>query len=162
MLGVIESLLVDRANFITDEALQVRSVNIFKNRSANDLELEQRQAIVDFRNALANIGETYTDTETSLIVNSVDYVSENVILVNIKEETFMTLSNSDIQTGFSTEHQFVFELINNEWVLVEDRQLEPSGLMALVDAEKFVYESDEEVIIDESNDSVLIFQNILF
>lgn len=162
VLGVIESLLVDRANFITDEALQVRSVNIFKNRSANDLELEQRQAIVDFRNALANMGETYTDTETSLIVNSVDYVSENVILVNIKEETFMTLSNSDIQTGFSAEHQFVFELINNEWVLVEDRQLEPSGLMALVDAEKFVYESDEEVVIDESNESVFDFSEYSF
>lgn len=46
---------------------------------------------------------------------------------------------TETETGYDAEHEFILEKDGKVWRIVEDRQSEPIGLLSLRDAEKYVY-----------------------
>lgn len=59
--------------------------------------------------------------------------------MKIKEETYLKIAETETETGYDAEHEFILEKDGKGWRIVEDRQLEPIGLLSLRDAEKYVY-----------------------
>ncbi len=63
--------------------------------------------------------------------------------MTVKEETYLTIAETVIETGYDAEHEFILEKTAGGWNIVEDRQLDPSGLLPLGVAEKYVKERSQ-------------------
>lgn len=117
---------------------------------SNDYDKE-KMMIVDYRNKLSSLGEKYSDSKTELEILSQSIGDDGNLHVIAEETTMLTMEGSDAQTGYSAKHEFVYSKENNEWKLIEDRQLEPTGLLPLYQAEEFVYnyEDSDSALSDE-------------
>ncbi|HBG7262686.1 TPA: amidase domain-containing protein [Clostridioides difficile] len=152
----IETLLNDRASVMISDNNVIDS-RTFKTRSASQ-ENEERNLISQYRKDLADMGETYSKTKTEVEVIETTNISDIQKSIKAKEITYMTIAENGVDTGYSAEHEFIFNKdIDGNWVLTEDRQLEPTGLLPLHQAEKYVYEkssykndsSSEELTTDD-------------
>lgn len=54
------------------------------------------------------------------------------------EETYLTISNTDTATGYDAEHEIILKKHKDTWKIVEDKQLEPIGLLPLNEAKKYI------------------------
>lgn len=52
-----------------------------------------------------------------------------MVSMKVKEETYLTIAETGVETGYDAEHEFILEKSANGWDIVEDKQLEPSGLL---------------------------------
>lgn len=133
----IEALLRDRASvMISDKKLSCE--NQFKIKNANLEEERLRAQIAQFREDLKNEGETYSSTRTSVDIIGFEEVSEVMISVHVKEETYLTIAETGIETGYSAEHTVIFEKNGDNWEIIKDKQLEPGGLLPLNAAVNYV------------------------
>lgn len=126
----------------------------FKTRSSNT-EIALMKA---YRDRLAQKGETYKDYDTDLEILSQYIGDDGNLYVTAKETTMLTIAENNVETGYSANHTFVYEQNGNEWELIEDRQLEPTGLLPLYQANQFVYNgsdgsSEADVPIINENES---------
>lgn len=150
----IETLLNDRASIMVSDKNLVDS-RTFKTRSVNQ-ENEKRNLISQYRKDLADMGETYSKTKTKIEVIETTNISDVQKSIKAKEVTYMTIAENGVDTGYSAEHEFIFNKDNNgNWVLTEDRQLEPTGLLPLHQAEKYVYK-ESSYKNDSSNDELVV------
>ena len=112
----IERLLKDRASImISDE--QIVSESPFE---------------------LKKSGETYSAIKTAVNLISSKKISDSIISTKIKEETYLTISNTDTATGYDAEHEIILKKHKDTWKIVEDKQLEPIGLLPLNEAKKYI------------------------
>lgn len=133
----IEQLLESRANMmISDDDISHGSQ--FVSRSANIQEEKQRNSIAQFRDDLKEAGETYSSTRTNISFINLEEISDSKISVMVNEETYLTIAETGVETGYDADHKFILEKRENGWEIVEDKQLEPSGLMPLSIAEEYV------------------------
>ncbi|MBS6504052.1 MAG: amidase domain-containing protein [Clostridium sp.] len=159
----IDNLLKERASIMLSDE-NVLSRNSFKSRSATMLENKQRNEIAQFRNELEEVGETYSKFRTITNINDFKKLSDSTVSVQVKEETYLTIAETGVETGYDANHEFILEKdINGDWVIVEDKQLDPSGLMPLNTAEEYVDISSEyfNVVGEELNDDGLIPASII-
>ena len=63
--------------------------------------------------------------------------------MTVKEETYLTIAETGVETGYDAEHEFILEKTDSGWIILEDRQLDPSGLLPLGVAEEYVEETSE-------------------
>ncbi len=135
----IGKLLESRtAIMISDK--QVFHENKFTSRSANIEENQQKKQIAQFRDKLRKVGETYSSARTDTSIINSKKISDSLIAMTVKEETYLTIAETGIETGYDAEHEFILEKTAGGWNIVEDRQLDPSGLLPLGVAEKYVKE----------------------
>ena len=83
-------------------------------------------------------GETYSAIKTTVNLISSKKISDSIISAKIKEKTYLTISNTDTETGYDAEHEIVLKKYKDTWKIIEDKQLEPIGLLPLNEAEKYV------------------------
>ena len=138
----IEQLLESRANIMISNG-DISHVSQFASRNSNVKEEKQRNQIAQFRDDLKEAGETYSSTRTNISIINSEKVSDSVISVKVKEETYLTIAETGVETGYDAEHKFILEKKENSWNLIEDKQLEPSGLMPLSIAEEYVEEDNQ-------------------
>lgn len=139
----IEHLLKERASvMLSDENILCK--NVFRSQKKNMTEQMQRVEIAEFRKELESVGETYSKARTIIDINEVKKDSDSRVSVNVKEETYLTIAETSVETGYAARHEFVFEKgINGEWNIIEDKQLDPTGLMPLDRAEEYVDRSSD-------------------
>lgn len=121
----------------------------------------EERLIAEFRERLASKGETYNASKTNYNIKK-QYVDENNLLHVIADEiTYLTISANNVETGYAAEHEFLFKNESGKWILLEDRQIEPTGLLPLHQAYKFVYNSsDKKNLFDKNEDiSNVIYDN---
>ena len=133
----IEQLLESRANIMISDC-EISHGSQFTSRSANIKEEQQRNQIAQFRDDLKEAGETYSSTRTNISFINSEKISDSMISVKVKEETYLTIAETGAETGYDADHKFILEKKENGWDIVEDKQLEPSGLMPLSIAEEYV------------------------
>lgn len=133
----IEQLLESRANIMISD-FEISHGSQFTSRSANIKEEQQRNQIAQFRDDLKEAGETYSSTRTNISFINSEKISDSMISVKVKEETYLTIAETGAETGYDANHKFILEKKENGWDIVEDKQLEPSGLMPLSIAEEYV------------------------
>lgn len=104
----IERLLKDRASIMISDE-QIVSESPFISKKENLKEKELREQIAQFRDELKKSGETY-----------------------------LTISNTDTATGYDAEHEIILKKHKDTWKIVEDKQLEPIGLLPLNEAKKYI------------------------
>ena len=134
----IEHLLKERASvMLSDENILCK--NVFRSQRNFMTEQRQRVEIAEFRKELESVGETYSKARTIIDINEVKKDSDSRVSVSVKEETYLTIAETGVETGYAARHEFVFEKgINGEWNIIEDKQLDPTGLMPLYKAEEYV------------------------
>ena len=133
----IEQLLKDRASILISGEETV-SESPFLSKKEKLKEKELREQIAQFRDELKKSGETYSAIRTTVNLISSKKISDSVISTKIKEETYLTISNTDTETGYDAEHEIVLKKYKGTWKIVEDKQLEPIGLLPLNEAEQYV------------------------
>lgn len=117
----------------TDNADQIQT------RSATYALNSEEYLIAQYRERLANRGETYNASRTEFEIESQYTDDEGLLHVFANEVTYLTIAENNVETGYSADHEFIYEKVDGEWCLVEDRQLEPTGLLPLYQAYDFVY-----------------------
>ena len=134
----IDNLLRERASvMLSDENISCK--NVFRSQRNFMIEQRQRVEIAEFRKKLESVGETYSKARTIIDINEVKKDSDSRVSVSVKEETYLTIAETGVETGFDARHEFIFEKgINGDWNMIEDKQLDPSGLMFLDRAEEYV------------------------
>jgi hypothetical protein len=100
-------------------------------------------AIRTHRGWLRSVGEAFTGADTTLTVERV-VRSGGVVTVDANETTMLAYAkirgDEPPETGYTARHTFVFrQNPSGRWQLMEDRQLEPTGLLPLRTAESFVH-----------------------
>ena len=147
----IDHLLKERASvMLSDENILCK--NVFRSQKKNMTEQRQRVETAQFRKELESVGETYSKARTIIDINEVKKNSDSRVSVSVKEETYLTIAETGVETGFDARHEFIFEKgINGDWNMIEDKQLDPTGLMPLDKAEEYVDPSSDifEVIGQE-------------
>lgn len=149
----IEKLLDSRATVLVS-GKRVLNENQFKSRSANIQEKKQQDQILEYRDELKDEGETYSSTRTNISILSNEQVSDEMVSVKVKEETYLTIVETGVETGYDAEHEFILEKDGNDWNIVEDRQLEPTGLLPLSVAEKYVEEDSSYFDAEEEEEDI--------
>lgn len=134
----IKELLESRANIMVSDRTILHE-NYFKSKYANVVEERQRNQIVKFRDKMKESGETYSSARTDITIVDSEKISDSIVSMKIKEETYLKIAETETETGYDAEHEFILEKDGKVWRIVEDRQLEPIGLLSLRDAEKYVY-----------------------
>ena len=109
-----EAAALERAkNSITDSSFQ------------SDL----RERISKWKEQLAENGLTYKAARSDLAVESQNIGSDGRLYVRATESTMLTIAGEEVEEGMASEHIFVYENVDGAWLLVEDEQVEPSGLL---------------------------------
>jgi len=99
----------------------------------------EKYLIASYRERLADKGESYSSSRTAVDILDQKKEPFGNVCVTVKETTFLTIAENGIETGYSAKHDLIYSFENGSWVLIEDRQLEPTGLLPLWQAEEFVY-----------------------
>lgn len=137
----IHCFLEERASVMISDEKIINKYFLISEEAMSE-ENKQRKEISLFREKLKENNEAYSMVKTKVGIKGVMQLSESKIALYIKEETSLMSSNEE-KTGYSMFHEFIVEKDNNDqWAIVEDRQLEPSGLMPLDVAERFVYKKE--------------------
>lgn len=102
-------------------------------------EYKQRELIEEFREEMSSLGETYSNSKTKLTFLKAEKENERKMSLLVSEETIMTITETGVETGYEAKHKLIYEKVNDDWVLLEDQQLDPTGLLPLFQAERFVY-----------------------
>ena len=141
----IDNLLRERASvMLSDENISCK--NVFRSQRNFMIEQRQRVEIAEFRKKLESVGETYSKVKKD---------SDSRVSVSVKEETYLTIAETGVETGYDARHEFVFEKgINGEWNIIEDKQLDPTGLMPLYKAEEYVDPSSD--IFEEIGEELFV------
>ena len=105
----------------------------------------EKELIESYRERLAQRGETYKDSNTELKILSQYNGDDGNLYVTAQETTMLTIAENNVETGYSANHTFVYTLKNGEWELIEDRELEPTGLLPLYQANQFVYSENDDI-----------------
>lgn len=127
----IQSLLYNRATvMISDQKIKDNDNTLSSQQ--HEIENQTRTKISQYREELKKLNETYCDLRTDIEILDFSSIDNSKISIKVKETTFLTIAQSGIETGYSAEHVFIFEKNqNDEWVILEDRHLEPIGLLPL-------------------------------
>lgn len=133
----IERLLKSRASIMISDG-QTVSESPFISEKENLKEKKLREQIAQFRDELKKSGEIYSAIKTTVNFISFKKISDSIISTKIKEETYLTISNTDTATGYDAEHEIILKKHKDTWKIVEDKQLEPIGLLPLNEAEQYV------------------------
>ena len=142
----IQTLLNDRASvIISDNNLKPRI-----NNTTNQLiekENHTRTLIKEYREKLKKMNETYCKARTQIEIQETKLQEDGKLSIKVKETTYMTIDRNGIETGYTAEHEFIFD--KNEadiWILIENFQLEPTGLLPLQQAQKSgIYEIHQSI-----------------
>ena len=138
----IEKLLESRTAIMVSDK-QVFCENQFTTKSANIEEERQQKQIAQFRDELREAGETYSSARTETTVINSEKISDSRISMTVKEETYLTIAETGVETGYGADHEFILEKNDNGWNIVEDKQLDPSGLLPLGIAEEYVEKTSQ-------------------
>lgn len=151
----------NKVNLMTDSNNNSSQETINRKIKSKNFNKEARM-IVEYRNELSSLGEKYSNSKTELEILSQNIGEDGNLYVTAEETTMLTIEGSDTETGYSAKHEFIYSKENNEWKLIEDRQLEPTGLLPLYQAEEFVYDNknNDSMLVDEL--SFNAGENVLF
>lgn len=140
---------------LSDDNLSINSntdADILAISSSEKLQIEK------YRNTLAQMGETYSDSTSSVELLAQYIDDDGELHVKAKETTMLTIAENGVETGYTAQHEFIYTNINGCWVLTEDRQLEPTGLLPLCEAIKFVYCNESSSLnINETTAEISIY-----
>lgn len=118
---------------------------------------DEKLQIEKYRDALAQMGETYSDSSSSVEMLSQYMDNDGKLHVKAKETTMLTIAENGMESGYTARHEFIYTNINSCWILTEDRQLEPTGLLPLCEATKFVYGNESSLNGIEATEEISIY-----
>lgn len=68
---------------------------------------EKRNQIAQFRDELKEVGETYSSTRTDISIINSEKISDSMVSMKVKEETYLTIAETGVETGYDAEHEFI-------------------------------------------------------
>lgn len=143
----VATFLQDKTNIIISDG---------KQKGPDDYEKgSEEYLIASYRDRLASKGEAYSSSRTDIEILEQTKDSSGNLCVTVNETTFLTIAENGIETGYSAKHDFIYSFQNESWILIEHRQLEPTGLLPLWQANEFVYQynpADQGTVINDSPD----------
>lgn len=147
---ILELLNTRTSMMLTDENISVRQQNI------SDLmfekECQMRSMIKQYREKLSDLNESYRDSRSEIEIIDTRIQEERNLSLIVKETTFLTIEQTGTETGYTAEHEFIFEKgLDEKWILTEDRQLERTGLLPLEQAEELLYKDQISEKIEIKN-----------
>lgn len=90
------------------------------------------QTAGNYRQELATMGETYSDSRTNTVIDSFMQQPDGTVKALATETTHLTIEESNSETGYTALHKLTFSpLYGGKWENVEDKCLEPTGLLPL-------------------------------
>lgn len=115
------------------------------------------KAVSRYRQQLAEAGEEYESVRSEAKVESKSLHNDGTIHVVVKETTYLTIKGMGTDTGYSTKHELIFQQgTDGNLVLDKDIFLEPTGLLPLHEAEKYVNSTsayygtvDDDLVIND-------------
>lgn len=138
--SVVEQLFQERAKLLV-EGQNSRSGG--DNRSAGtSIDEAFDQQIREYRRQLEAEGEVYVSSRTKLEIADQVLTDDGALHLSVTETTYLTLADAGTESGYSADHELVLiQGDDSQWMISEDIQLEPTGLLPLSIAEKYVDES---------------------
>ncbi|OKL46245.1 amidase domain-containing protein [Boudabousia marimammalium] len=97
------------------------------------------KAVDNYRKKLAAMGETYSASHSTTTIDSIRKQPNGTVEAIATETTYLTIAGAGTETGYTARHQLTFApSANGKWEIVEDKYLEPTGLLPLDEAESLV------------------------
>lgn len=115
--------------------------------------------IAQYRERLASKGETYNSSRTEFEIKNQYTDDQGLLHVFVKEITYLTIAENGVETGYSAEHELIYEINNGKWHMIEDRQLEPTGLLPLRQAYQFVYDNNSNDMLSTVTEEPIVMAN---
>ncbi|EOS51158.1 hypothetical protein [Adlercreutzia caecimuris] len=153
-----EEYLESMANLLatgTPEQESAAFIRAKKSISDSEMQRELRKEICNWRERLKPDVE-YSSASSNLTIEAQRVDEDGRILVDAIEETMLINKHSGVEQRFGGRHVFVFEGQGKDWTLVEDRQIDPTGLLPEGKDLRFVYGGEEEVSPGEEGDAVAL------
>lgn len=142
-LGVIER--ISSEHFLSASSLMLDAspaTLAYSNNSSNYSQVFL-DAVSRYRIQLREMGEEYSSVRSEADVQSTALHADGTLHVVVQETTFLSIKGAGTDTGYATMHELIFQNDNGELTLLQDVFLEPSGLLPLYEAEKFVASDSE-------------------
>ena len=106
----IKELLESRANIMVSDRTILHE-NYFKSKYANVVEERQRNQIVKFRDKMKESGETYSSARTDITIVDSEKISDSIVSMKIKEETYLKIAETETETGYDAEQNSMTAMI---------------------------------------------------
>lgn len=150
--GQIQSLLSKRASvMVSDQNIMEKDVALTSKQY--EIENQTRYKISKYREELKKMNESYSDIKIDVDIIKYNTLPDGKLSLRVKETTYLTILQSGVETGYTAEHEFILEKnIDNQWIIVEDRHLEPIGILPLQEANNFLYGNKNSIEINYDND----------
>jgi len=95
----------------------------------SDFQRDLRMRIVAWRDQLAEMGLTYKSARSRVCADVQILGDDGRLYLCAREETGLLANGDAEEEGMASAHVFVYEKAGDTWTLVEDRQVEPTGLL---------------------------------
>ncbi len=95
----------------------------------SEFQRDLRVRIVAWRDQLAEMGLTYKSARSRVCADAQILGDDGRLYLCAREETGLLANGDEVEEGMASAHVFVYEKAGDTWTLVEDRQVEPTGLL---------------------------------
>lgn len=95
----------------------------------SEFQRDLRVRIVAWRDQLAEMGLTYKSARSRVCADVQILGDDGRLYLCAREETGLLANGDEVEEGMASAHVFVYEKVGDTWTLVEDRQVEPTGLL---------------------------------
>ncbi len=95
----------------------------------SEFQRDLRMRIVAWRDQLAEMGLTYKSARSRVCADVQILGDDGRLYLCAREETGLLANGDEVEEGMASAHVFVYEKAGDTWTLVEDRQVEPTGLL---------------------------------
>lgn len=95
----------------------------------SEFQRDLRVRIVAWRDQLAEMGLTYKSARSRVCADVQILGDDGRLYLCAREETGLLANGDEVEEGMASAHVFVYEKAGDTWTLVEDRQVEPTGLL---------------------------------
>lgn len=124
-LQAMANLMLGGTSDEKDAALERAEAAIPDSEFQRDL----RVRIVAWRDQLAEMGLTYKSARSRACADAQILGDDGRLYLCAREETGLLINGNEVEEGAASAHVFVYEKVGDTWKLVEDRQVEPTGLL---------------------------------
>jgi len=95
----------------------------------SEFQRDLRMRIVAWRDQLAEMGLTYKSARSRVCADVQILGDDGRLYLCAREETGLLANGDEVEEGMASAHVFVYEKAGDTWTLVEDRQVETTGLL---------------------------------
>ncbi|MEY8460172.1 hypothetical protein AALA69_03470 [Eggerthellaceae bacterium 24-137] len=124
--------LRDMANLMVSGTSKEEAVALERAEASipdSEFQSDLRKRIIAWREELAEMRLTYKSAQSRACAERQVLGDDGRLYLCAREETALLINGDEVEEGMASAHVFVYEKAGGSWALVEDRQVEPTGLL---------------------------------